>query len=70
MILIAKPKPIINGSDRAIRGSGWHDFGQDCRSASRSRLVPTIRSASRYGAEPTYRHNDLDFRVILRKKTP
>jgi len=48
MILIARPKPIIQGSERVLRG--------DCR------------LAYRYVDEPTFRYDDLGFRVVLRKR--
>jgi len=57
MILIARPRPILQGSGRVIQGGGWSSSGRNCRSAYRGRL------------EPTFRFSDLDFRVILRKKT-
>lgn len=56
MILIARPKPIIQGSDRVLRGGSWFNFGQYCRSADRHRVVSL------------YRFNYLGFRVILRKQ--
>lgn len=56
MILIAKPKPVLQGSYWVFRGGCWFNLGQFCRSAARDRDEPTIRYYS------------LGFRVILRKR--
>jgi len=55
MILIARPRPIIQGSDRVYRGGGWYSNDHNCRLA-------------RPECVPTFQYNDLGFRVILRKK--
>jgi len=57
MILIAKPKSIIQGSYRVFRGGCWNGHGLYCRSADRRRVVPPKRD------------HDLGFRVILRKRS-
>lgn len=60
MILIAKPKSIIQGSYRVfqtIRGGCWVNIGQFCQSVYRHRYTPT------------YRENGLGFRAILRKRS-
>lgn len=56
LVLIAKPRPILQGSGRVIRGGGWSRTGQFCRSANRN------------GDVPTFRRIILGFRIILRKR--
>lgn len=56
MILIAKPKPIFQGSDRVFRGGSWDYDGVICQAAYRSRIAPA------------YRFNFIGFRLALRKK--
>lgn len=56
MILIARPRPIIQGSDRVIRSGSWFSKDRNCRSADRTGSVPMLRD------------NLLGFRIILRKR--
>jgi len=49
----ADPPGPSQGSRRVIRGGGWFEVGQDCRSACRA------------GAEPGHRGSALGFRVAL-----
>lgn len=57
MILIVKPKPIILGSYRVIRGDGWFVLVSYPRQAYfRSALCPRFLD------------NDRGFRIILRKR--
>ena len=47
------PKGPSSGSDRVLRGGSWYDFGGYCRSANRN------------GGEPSYRGNDIGFRLVV-----
>jgi formylglycine-generating enzyme required for sulfatase activity len=47
------PRGPEDGSDRVYRGGSWHDYAVLCR------------SAIRYGDDPSFRRNDLGFRVAL-----
>lgn len=60
MILIAKPKPILQGSDRVIRSGSWFSSDRNCRSAYRTGSVPMLRD--------NLLGNLLGFRIILRKR--
>lgn len=57
MILIARPRSILLGSARGLRGGCWICLGEYCRSAYRSRI------------EPDNRYLSMGFRIILRKKS-
>jgi formylglycine-generating enzyme required for sulfatase activity len=47
------PQGIVNGTDRVIRGGGFHFQAYDCR------------SAERHGSFPGNRVDDLGFRVVI-----
>jgi formylglycine-generating enzyme required for sulfatase activity len=48
----------VSGEDRAVRGGGWSDLANRCRSAARERLKPIHRS------------NAIGFRVVLAPAWP
>lgn len=58
MILIVRPRPILQGPYRVIRGGCWSSNGRYCRSAVCFWNVPMDRFI------------DLGFRVALKKKAP
>jgi len=43
---VTDPAGATSGSDRVIRGGGWNDPAVDCRSASRYRIIPSVRVSS------------------------
>jgi formylglycine-generating enzyme required for sulfatase activity/murein DD-endopeptidase MepM/ murein hydrolase activator NlpD len=55
---VTDPPGASSGSDRVIRGGGWYNDGQFCRSAFR------LRSTA------SYRGNDTGFRVVLAPSQP
>ncbi len=48
----------VSGPDRVARGGGWENFANECRSASRDRVNPSMRS------------NSLGFRIVLAPVVP
>jgi formylglycine-generating enzyme required for sulfatase activity len=46
------PTDTVTGTDRVNRGGGWHGAGR------------VLRSARRYGDDPSFRDNDLGFRLV------